>query len=79
MLFLALGPAALVALMQTQRDDQSHLDLSWLLFGPDQLDVVRQAPSLVDKQETPPPPPRPSGAAPLPRRPAPGQAGEARR
>ncbi len=45
MLLLTLGPAALVALMQTQRDDQSHLDLSWLLFGPDQLNVVRQPPS----------------------------------
>ena len=45
MLFLALGPAALVALMQTQRDDLAHPDLSWLLFGPDQLEVVRQTPS----------------------------------
>ncbi len=41
MLFLALGPTALVALMQTQRNDDAHPDLSWLLFGPDQLDIVR--------------------------------------
>ena len=45
MLFLALGPAALVALMQTQRDGPNHPDLSWLLFGPDQLEVVRQVSS----------------------------------
>ena len=44
MLFLALGPAALVALMQTQRDDAHHPDLSWLLFGPDQEEVVRHTP-----------------------------------
>ncbi len=58
MQFLALGPAALVALMQTQRDDQAHPDLSWLLFGPDQMDIIRQTPS------PQPPSPQPTASHP---------------